>query len=194
MKKNKKNKKGKNSPQNIWKTLGGNLLIWVLIIIMAVTALQFFSTDFKPQTIDYTQFQDYIDQDMVESGRIIGRTFKGTFKEPITIETGNINKPKQVSTFTTVLPEVTLEMTEIWNEKGINYRFEEQTLGLFDYIIQFSPWLLIIFFWFFLMRKMQGGGGQNGIFNFAKSRAKIISPDKPKTSFKEVAGCDEAKV
>ena len=194
MKKNNKNKKGENSPQNIWKMLGGNLLIWVLIIIMAVTALQFFSTDFKPQTIDYTQFQDYIDQNMVESGRIIGRTFKGTFKEQITIETGNINKPKQVSTFTTVLPEVTLEMTEIWNEKGINYRFEEQTLGLFDYIIQFSPWLLIIFFWFFLMRKMQGGGGQNGIFNFAKSRAKIISPDKPKTSFKEVAGCDEAKV
>jgi cell division protease FtsH len=85
-------------------------------------------------------------------------------------------------------------MTEIWNKKGINYSFEEQTLGLFDYIIQFSPWLLIIFFWFFLMRKMQGGGGQNGIFNFAKSKAKIISPDKPKTSFNEVAGCDEAKV
>ena len=194
MKKNKKNKKGKISPQNIWKTLGGNLLIWVLIIIMAVTALQFFSTDFKPQTIDYTQFQDYIDQDMVESGRIIGRTFKGTLKEPVTIETGNINKPKQVSSFTTVLPEVTLEMTKIWNEKGIIYRFEEQTLGLFDYIIQFSPWLLILFFWFFLMRKMQGGGGQGGIFNFSKSKAKIISPDSPKTSFKEVAGCDEAKV
>lgn len=194
MKKNKKNKKGKISPQNIWKTLGGNLLIWVLIIIMAVTALQFFSTDFKPQTIDYTQFQDYIDQDMVESGRIIGRTFKGTLKEPVTIETGNINKPKQVSSFTTVLPEVTLEMTKIWNEKGIIYRFEERTLGLFDYIIQFSPWLLILFFWFFLMRKMQGGGGQGGIFNFSKSKAKIISPDSPKTSFKEVAGCDEAKV
>ena len=85
-------------------------------------------------------------------------------------------------------------MTKIWNEKGIIYRFEEQTLGLFDYIIQFSPWLLILFFWFFLMRKMQGGGGQGGIFNFSKSKAKIISPDSPKTSFKEVAGCDEAKV
>ena len=48
---------------------------------MAVTALQFFSTDYKPQTIDYTQFQDYIERDIVESGRIIGRTFKGTFKE-----------------------------------------------------------------------------------------------------------------
>jgi len=41
---------------------------------------------------------------------------------------------------------------------------------------------------------MQGGGGQGGIFNFSKSKAKIISPDKPKTSFNEVAGCDEAKV
>jgi cell division protease FtsH len=41
---------------------------------------------------------------------------------------------------------------------------------------------------------MQGSGGQNGIFSFGKSRAKIISPDNPKTSFKDVAGCDEAKV
>jgi cell division protease FtsH len=85
-------------------------------------------------------------------------------------------------------------MTKIWDEKGIIYRFEEQSMGLLDYLIQFSPWLLIIFFWFFLMKKMQGAGGQNGIFNFGKSRAKIISPDNPKTSFKDIAGCDEAKV
>ena len=77
MKKNNNNKKSKYNPKNIWKSIGGNLLIWILIIIMAVTALQFFSTDYKPQTIDYTQFQDYIEQDIVESGRIIGRTFKG---------------------------------------------------------------------------------------------------------------------
>jgi len=194
VKKNKQNKKENNNPKDIWKTLGGNLLIWVLIIIMAVTALQFFSSDYNPETIDYTQFKDYLEQDLIESGRIIGRTFKGNFKEPVTIEAGSINRVKQVTNFTTVLPEVTLEMTKLWDQKGLIYRFEEKTLGLFDYIIQFSPWLLIIFFWFFLMRKMQGGGGQSGIFNFSKSRAKIISPDQPKTSFKEVAGCDEAKV
>jgi len=194
VKKNKKDKQEKDNPQKIWKSIGGNLLIWVLIIIMAVTALQFFSTDYKSETIDYTQFQEYIEQDLIESGRIVGRTFKGIFKEPVTIESGNLNNPRQVVNFTTVLPEVTLDMTKVWDERGIIYRFEEQTLGLFDYLIQFSPWLLIIFFWFFLMRKMQGGGGQSGIFTFAKSRAKIISPDKPKTSFKEVAGCDEAKV
>ena len=190
----KKNKKKENIKQNLWKTLGGNLLIWVLIIVMAVTALQFFSTDYKLQPISYTQFQEYLESDMVESGKIVGRAFKGKFKEPITIESQGLAEPKQYTNFTTVLPEVTFEMTKIWDEKGIIYRFEEQSMGLLDYLIQFSPWLLIIFFWFFLMKKMQGAGGQNGIFNFGKSRAKIISPDNPKTSFKDVAGCDEAKV
>ena len=194
MKKNKKNKKKENIKQNLWKTLGGNLLIWVLIIIMAVTALQYFSTDYKLQPISYTQFQEYLESDMVESGKIVGRAFKGKFKEPITIESQGLAEPKQYTNFTTVLPEVTFEMTKIWDEKGIIYRFEEQSMGLLDYLIQFSPWLLIIFFWFFLMKKMQGAGGQNGIFNFGKSRAKIISPDNPKTSFKDIAGCDEAKV
>ena len=194
MKKNKKNKKKENIKQNLWKTLGGNLLIWVLIIVMAVTALQYFSTDYKLQPISYTQFQEYLESDMVESGKIVGRAFKGKFKEPITIESQGLAEPKQYTNFTTVLPEVTFEMTKIWDEKGIIYRFEEQSMGLLDYLIQFSPWLLIIFFWFFLMKKMQGAGGQNGIFNFGKSRAKIISPDNPKTSFKDIAGCDEAKV
>ncbi len=174
--------------------MGGNLVIWILIIIMAVTALQFFSTDFKPKMVTYSQFQEYIERGIVESGKITGRTFKGQFREPIIIEMDGMSETKQHSNFITILPEVTIDMTKEWQEKGVICSFEEQTADLVDYLIQFSPWLLIIFFWFFLMRKMQGAGGQNGIFNFAKSRAKIISPDTPKTTFKDVAGCDEAKV
>ena len=97
MKNNKKNKKKTNKAQNIWKTFGGNLIIWVLIIIMAVTALQYFSTDYKIQIIDYTQFQEYIEKDLIESGIIIGRTFKGTLKEPISIETKNLNQTNNLS-------------------------------------------------------------------------------------------------
>jgi len=190
----KKNNKKRNKNQKLWKSLGSNLVIWVLIIIMAVTALQFFSTDYKPEMVTYSQFQEYIEKGIVESGKITGRTFKGKLREPIVIETDGMGEPKQYSNFTTVLPEVTNDMTKIWQEKGIICSFEEQTANWVDYLIQFSPWLLIIFFWFFLMRKMQGAGGQNGIFNFSKSRAKIISPDTPKTTFNDVAGCDEAKV
>ena len=77
--------------------------------------------------------------------------------------------------FSTILPEVTIEITDSWNKAGIDYNFKNQTMGLGDYIIQFSPWLLIILFWFFIIRRMSGGSGnQGGIFNFSKSKAKLI--------------------
>ena len=191
----KKKKNKKKLPNNkIWKTVGGNIIIWILIIIMSVTALQIFSTDNDPKQITYSEFKGYLDLGKVESAEIIGRTFIGQFKEIEIFENEVTIEPKEYSSFVTILPEVSIEMTKRWDENNLKYEFKDQTFGLTDYLIQFSPWLLIILFWFFLMRKMQGGGGQSGIFNFAKSRAKIISPDTPKTSFSDVAGCEEAKV
>ena len=48
---------------------------------------------------------------------------------------------------------------------------------------------MVLFLW--LMNSMQGGGGR-GVMQFAKSKAKLISKDMPKTTFADVAGCDEA--
>ena len=112
----------KNEQNNMWKTISSNFIIWVLIIIIAITALQFFSTDYKPTTLTYSQFQIYIDDGVVESGKITGKTFKGKFKEPIVVEQPGMREPKHFSNFITVLPEVSLEMTEKWNEKGILLR------------------------------------------------------------------------
>ncbi|HZL84737.1 MAG TPA: ATP-dependent zinc metalloprotease FtsH [Candidatus Krumholzibacteria bacterium] len=53
------------------------------------------------------------------------------------------------------------------------------------------PFLLLIVFWLFLMRQMQGGG--NRAFSFGKSRAKLLEGDRPKVTFQDVAGCEEAK-
>jgi len=53
------------------------------------------------------------------------------------------------------------------------------------------PFALIILLFVFLMNQVQGGGGR-GVMQFAKSRAKLITKDMPKTTFTDVAGCDEA--
>ncbi len=53
------------------------------------------------------------------------------------------------------------------------------------------PFALIILLFVFLMNQVQGGGGR-GVMQFAKSKAKLISKDMPKTTFNDVAGCDEA--
>jgi cell division protease FtsH len=54
----------------------------------------------------------------------------------------------------------------------------------------FLPFVLIILLFLFLMNQVQGGGGR--VMQFAKSKAKLISKDMPKTTFADVAGCQEA--
>jgi len=57
-------------------------------------------------------------------------------------------------------------------------------------LISALPILIIVIFWLFLMNQMQGGG--NKVMSFGKSRAKRMSVDQPKITFKDVAGVEEA--
>jgi cell division protease FtsH len=60
-------------------------------------------------------------------------------------------------------------------------------LSLLTYVL---PFLLFIGFWIFLMNQVQGGGSK--VMSFGKSRAKRMSVDSPKITFRDVAGVDEA--
>src|SRR6476659_6091187 len=53
------------------------------------------------------------------------------------------------------------------------------------------PFVVIFLVFLWLLNNMQGGGGR-GVMQFGKSKAKLISKDMPKTTFTDVAGCDEA--
>jgi cell division protease FtsH len=68
---------------------------------------------------------------------------------------------------------------------------EEQSL-LASIFINWFPMLLLIGVWIFFMRQMQGGGGK-GAMSFGKSKARLLGEDQIKTTFADVAGCDEAK-
>ncbi len=61
---------------------------------------------------------------------------------------------------------------------------------LWTFISGVLPILLIVLFFLFMMNSLQGGGGR--VMQFGKSKAKIVSKDTPKTTFSDVAGCDEA--
>ncbi|HEX7578541.1 MAG TPA: ATP-dependent zinc metalloprotease FtsH, partial [Thermoanaerobaculia bacterium] len=63
--------------------------------------------------------------------------------------------------------------------------------GLLVMFLQWAPILFLIGLWIFIMRQMQSGG--NRAMAFGKSRAKLLTPNQKKVTFKDVAGCDEAK-
>ncbi len=193
---NKKEKKipskSSNNSKKFWKSTGGNFLIWALIFISAISIVQFISGSTEPKKITYTELEKYVQEKKIISAEVEGNIFIGILKEPEISYVGNTEK--QIDKISTTLPFIDSDILEEWKVSGIEFDFKNQTLGAMDYILQFSPWILIIFIWIFLMRRMQSGGGPSGIFSFAKSRAKMISPDNPKITFKDVAGCEEAKV
>ncbi len=77
------------------------------------------------------------------------------------------------------------------NVKVMGEKPEEPSL-LTSIFISWFPMLLLIGVWVFFMRQMQGGGGK-GAMSFGKSKARLMSEDQIKTTFADVAGCDEAK-
>ena len=96
--------------------------------------------------------------------------------------------------FKLTLPFVDRSVTDEWDAAELNYTFKEKTIDWTGYLLNMLPWLLLIGFWIFMIRRMQGGaGGMKGIFNFGKSRASLWTSDQPAVTFKDVAGCEEAK-
>ena len=192
--KNKKNKKNKKKPNNkVLNTIMSNIFIWIIIVIVAFTVASNFSSHETIKNVTYNEYKELVDNKEIKIGTLTGNHFKGELREKLALEDENGNL-KEYNFISIELPESTIDQTETWVENGIEVKIVKETMGAFDYLIQFSPWLIIILFWFFIMRRMNGAGGQGGIFSFAKSKATLISSDNPKITFKDVAGCDEAKV
>ena len=189
-----KNKKNNKKPNNkVLNTIMSNIFIWIIIVIVAFTVASNFSSYETIKNVTYNEYKELVNNKEIKIGTLTGNHFKGELREKLALEDEN-GTLKEYNFISIELPESTIDQTEAWVENGIEVKIVKETMGAFDYLIQFSPWLIIILFWFFIMRRMNGAGGQGGIFSFAKSKATLISSDKPKITFKDVAGCDEAKV
>src|SRR5690606_8299954 len=97
--------------------------------------------------------------------------------------------------FTTVIPtqyDPKLLDDLIENNVVVRGKLPEEPSILAQIFISWFPMLLLIGVWIFFMRQMQGGGGR-GAMSFGKSKARLMSEDQIKTTFADVAGCDEAK-
>jgi cell division protease FtsH len=122
----------------------------------------------------------------VQSGAVNDVTFVPTKQQiKFTLVNGDKGKVNYVS------PEAATQFQNLLQRKNIP--FDSKGIGSsawWTLIINALPILLLIGFWIFLMNQVQGGGSK--VMSFGKSRAKRMSPDSPKVTFKDVAGADEA--
>ncbi|MGX2986897.1 ATP-dependent zinc metalloprotease FtsH [Ursidibacter sp. B-7004-1] len=160
-----------------------NILLWVVIGLTLMTAFQGFNTNFgSTNTVEYSKFINDL-----KDNRLKSVNFKNN-DEVITVTKSD------GSEYQTVMPIYDRDLLNDLLNKNITVVGEPaERRGLLSQIlISWFPMLLLIGFWVFYMRQMQGGG-RGGAMSFGKSKAKMIAPDQIKTTFADVAGCDEAK-
>ena len=178
------NNKKNNKNKKIKFKLGNNLMVWVMIVIASFYLVQLLPNTLSTNEVNYNQYRNYL---------LNGEIYQIQYGQDDKIVFWLKGDEAGLNKFWTGLDKSEKEDWLKYNVNNIEIKPQEG-LGLMDVIFNLAPWVIIILFWFFMMRRMQGGGGQGGIFNFVKSRAKMISPEKSKTSFNDVAGCEEAKV
>ena len=182
-----KNKKDDNFQ---WSKASRTLMIWLAIFIVSIWfTMQVGNTGAQVKPVSYTEFKSILEQGSIEKGVAEGREFTGTLRQPIDF---NGRTFERISV--TLPEELTFDVVNEWQSK---YDFEleirEKSMDWGGYLVSLLPWILLAAVWLFFLRRMQGGGGARGIFNFGRSKAKMLNENHPRVTFEDVAGADEAK-
>jgi cell division protease FtsH len=184
-----------------WSKIIRTVFSWGAVIIAAVIIMQFMrSGNSGSVEISYVEYRQLLNDDKIADAKIFKTDvndyrLEGTLKQKDKINVNGTAVDLKNFSVTLVDPVIQDQVKE-WDAKGIKYTFVKESNEWMTVLVGFVPWLLILAIWIFFFRRMQGGGGAGGtrgIFNFGKSRAKLISESAIKVTFKDVAGADEAK-
>jgi cell division protease FtsH len=160
--------------------------LFYMLILVAIIALafSFFPVSQKPEKVDFYTFVDQVKQGSVDTIQQDGNTIIGSKDNEKKIESSFIGSTKELMDSLTAAG-ITL------GENGVNFDVKTGGFDWSSLLISFVPLLLFGALLFFLFRSARGANTQ--AFNFAKSRARLTSGNKPTITFLDVAGVDEAK-
>jgi cell division protease FtsH len=159
-----------------------NILVWLAVVVSLVLLWQLFYSvrDANIEEKDFTAFYSEMTSKKVRSVKIIGEDLEG--------------EDFSGKTFKTVIPpDAGYDLAKELQQNGVQVKLEKSSNSSLMYVFLSSwlPFILLIGFWIFLMRQMQSGG--NKALSFGKSRARLLSSQQKKVTFKDVAGVEEAK-
>jgi cell division protease FtsH len=157
------------------------VVLWVVLIGVVTVIWQLIrnvGSASKDVEVSYTSFMDQVTQGNVKKVTIVGNEAHGEY-----------NNGKQ---FHLIVPASNPELYKDLRAAHVDTTMKDsQGLNWPMWIFNFSPFLLLGVLWFVMIRQMQTGG--NKALSFGKSRARLLSMQQKKITFKDVAGVDEAK-
>ncbi|MBU1170855.1 MAG: ATP-dependent zinc metalloprotease FtsH [Proteobacteria bacterium] len=156
-----------------------NLSLWIVIILMMIVLYQIFNpAQGIEKPINYTEFLTKIQKDEVIK---------------VTMQDKNLHVTDTSQNRYRVYAPDDPELIKILNGHGIEIEAKPPSESpWFEIIVSWLPMIILIGVWIFFMRQMQSGGGGKAM-SFGKSRARLLSDDKGRVTFEDVAGVEEAK-
>ena len=158
------------------------VILWVTLIAVALVLWRMISTGAngaKDSEVSYSQFMNDVNGDKVNDVTIVGNEAHGTRKD---------NKGQ----FHLIVPANDPEMFKSLKAHNVDVKLKDNQGTQWSlWLVQLSPVILLGVLWFIMIRQMQTGG--NKALSFGKSRARLLSMQQKKVTFKDVAGVDEAK-
>ena len=158
------------------------VVFWLVIVLSALLLWQVVrsgTSGQKDAEVNFSKFMSDVDQGDVKEVTILSQEVRGKYA-------------KDGSSFHTTVPSNYPAIYDTLRAKGVNITVRDASSGSWPtWLLNLAPLILLAALWFFMIRQMQTGG--NKALSFGKSRARLLSMQQKKVTFKDVAGVDEAK-
>ncbi len=157
-----------------------NLLFWVFVCLFMILLFNLFTVpnQHPEDPVIFSEFMGHLERGDVEKVIIKENNISAILRDGTRIQTYAVEYP---------------DLVKVLREKSVQIEAKPQDDGpwYITFLLSWGPFILFLGLWFFLMRQMQVGG--NRALSFGKSRARMLTEDKKKITFADVAGVDEAK-
>ena len=157
-----------------------NLLFWVVVGLFMILLFNLFSVPTHAPE-DEVIFSDFMAK--LDKGEVMKVTIKANHISAI------LKDQSRIRTYTAEYPELVKHLRE--KDVQIEARPPDESPWYITFLVTWGPFILFLGLWFFLMRQMQIGG--NKALSFGKSRARMLTEERKKVTFSDVAGIEEAK-
>lgn len=169
-------------------------VMWIVLAVLAVVVLmQVVGSSGGYKTVDTGQVVAAINDNRVQSAKLTTgdeQTIKVTLKDGQKVDGSSKIQASYIGDQgVTIAGQLQTKYQDKQIPDGYTVSPSKQN-PFVGVLLSLLPFVLIVVVFLFLMNQMQGGGSR--VMNFGKSKAKLITKDTPKTTFSDVAGCDEA--
>jgi cell division protease FtsH len=167
--------------------------LWIVVAVVGVLiALQFLAPSGAGDEISASKMNEYIAEGAVKEITFVDgdQQIKATLDDDVDRDGGREVSTKWIAGTQRDIFAAAQAQVDKGTIEEVTSEVSRPGL-LSSFLFSFLPIIILIVVFLWLMNSMQGGGGR-GVMQFAKSKAKLISKDMPKTTFTDVAGCEEA--